>query len=193
MQNRERMQQFVIDMLKSELRADYCYHNIEHSLFVQENALQIGLHERCTEKDMELLTTAALWHDTGYIKTYEGHEEESCSLAGKYLPGYGFSTNDINTICGMIMATKVPQLPGSKLEEIIADADLSYLGTDVAAAKATDLFIELQSLDPSLTRAAWNKKQVSFLESHHYFTPYCKEKREPLKQAYLAQLRAAAG
>ncbi|MEO6722119.1 MAG: HD domain-containing protein [Ferruginibacter sp.] len=188
MQNKQQMQQFVIDMLQEHLPVNYCYHNCEHSLYVQEVALQIGRYEKVTEKEMALLSAAALWHDTGYIETYAGHEEESCSLAKKYLPEFGFTTNEINLICGMIMATRVPQSPKTKLEEIIADADLAYLGTSHAAEKATDLFYELQSLNPSLTEAAWDKTQVSFLESHHYFTPYCKEKMEPVKQAYLAQL-----
>jgi uncharacterized protein len=88
----------------------------------------------------------------------------------------------------MIMATKVPQLPKNKLEEIIADADLEYLGTICVTEKADSLFKELQSLTPSLTKAAWDKMQIAFLQTHHYFTAYCKEKKEPVKQAYLKEL-----
>ena len=35
---------------------------------------------------------------------------------------------DIEIICGIIMATKIPQRPKNYLEEIICDADLNYLG-----------------------------------------------------------------
>ena len=191
MQNKEPMQQFVIDMLKKDLPVNYCYHNCDHTLYVQKKTIQIGRYEHCNEREIELLAAAALWHDTGYIKKYEGHEEESCLLAGRYLPGYGFSTNDINSIRGMIMATKNPQSPKNRLEEIIADADLAYLGTSHAAETAARFFKELQSLDPSLSEADWNRQQLSFLESHHYFTPYYKENKELVKQAYLAQLRGA--
>ena len=90
MQSKEQMQQFVVDMLTRDLPVGYCYHNYEHSLYVQEKAIQIGRHELCTEKEIELLSAAALWHDTGYIKKYAGHEGESCSLAKKYLPEFGF-------------------------------------------------------------------------------------------------------
>lgn len=55
----------------------------------------------------------------------------------------------------MIMATKIPQSPKNKLEEIIADADLEYLGTDEAAKKADDFFKELHHLHPSLTKEEW--------------------------------------
>src|SRR5689334_5396757 len=105
------MNDFVINLLKSKIPPTYYYHNYDHSLYVMQKAVEIGMYEHCTEHEMELLSTAALWHDTGYINTYKGHEEESCALARQYLPGYGFSTEDINRICGMIMATKIPQSP----------------------------------------------------------------------------------
>ena len=188
MPNKLHMKNFVVELLKDNLPVCYYYHNHEHTLYVQEKAIQIGRHESCTEKEIDLLSAAALWHDTGYINTYNGHEEASCVLAKKYLPGYGFSENDIRKICGMIMATRVPQMPKNKLEEIIADADLEYLGTISATEKAGLLFKELQSLTPSLTDAAWNKMQAAFLQTHHYFTRYCKENREPVKQAYFKEL-----
>ena len=188
MQSKLHMQNFVMDLLQDNLPVGYYYHNYQHTLYVLEKAIQIGRHEHCTEKEMELLTAAALWHDTGYINTYNGHEAASCALAKKYLPEYGFTENEIDKICGMIMATQVPQLPKNKLEAIIADADLAYLGTISAAEKAEDLFKELQLLTPSLTKQVWDKIQIAFLQTHHYFTLYCKEKKEPAKQAYLKAL-----
>ena len=49
-------------------------------------------------------------------------------MAKEELPKFGLSEKDIELICGMIMATKIPQNPKTKLEKIIADADLEYLG-----------------------------------------------------------------
>jgi uncharacterized protein len=191
MQNKIPMQQFVIDMLKEKLPANYYYHNYQHTLYVLEKAMEIGKHENCTERELELLTVAALWHDTGYIHTYKGHEEESCLLAKKHLPSYGFSDNDIARINGMIMATKILQTPKNKLEEILADADLEYLGTDTATEIAHLLFKELQSLNPALTAAAYNTLQINFLNSHHYFTSYCKKYKDPIRNAYHKKLMNA--
>jgi uncharacterized protein len=188
MQNKIPMQQFVIDMLKEKLPVNYYYHNYRHTLYVLEKAMEIGKHENCTERELELLTVAALWHDTGYIYTYKGHEEESCLLAKKHLPSYGFSESDIARINGMIMATKILQTPKNKLEEILADADLEYLGTPAAAEIAHLLFKELQSLNPSLNAAAYNTMQIDFLNTHHYFTQYCKENKDPLRYAYHKKL-----
>ncbi len=184
----KQMKDFVINLLKSKIPLNYYYHNYEHSLYVVKKVIEIGQHENCLEKDLELLATAALWHDTGYINIYSGHEEESCRLVRQYLPGYGFSTADIDLICGMIMATKIPQSPKNKLEEIIADADLEYLGTDNAAVLANDLFKELSALNPMLTKETWNKTEIDFLTTHRYFTRFCKENMQHIKEAYLNSL-----
>lgn len=179
---------FVIDLLKNRIPPTYYYHNYEHSLYVMQKAIEIGKHENCTEKELELSGTAGLWHDTGYINIYKGHEEESCRLANQYLPGYGYSTGEINTICGMIMATKIPHQPTSKLEEILADADMEYLGTSQAAIHANNLSRELKTLNPELTEEAWNKTEIEFLQQHRFFTDWCIQNSKPGKLRYLDKL-----
>jgi len=188
MQNKLQMENLVISLLETNIPATYLYHNLAHTLYVQEKAIEIGRHEGCSEHELELLSTAALWHDTGYVKTYNNHEEESCIIARKNLPEHGFSIGDIDMVCGMIMATKIPQSPKNKLEEILSDADLEYLGTDNVDLKAFNLFRELQSVDLLLTEEKWRQMQISFLQKHHYFTNYCIKYREPFKQIYLNKL-----
>jgi uncharacterized protein len=188
MQNKSQMQEYVLDMLRRDLPKQYHYHNPEHTLYVQEKTLEIARYEGCSEDELNLLDIAALWHDTGYTRIYGNHEEQSCLLARQYLPEYGLSADDIDTICDIIMATKIPQSPKNKLEEIIADADLEYLGTETFEAKSRDLFHELQSLNPLLTIDKWNQMQISFISKHKYFTRFCKEYREPIKQNHLNEL-----
>lgn len=176
-------------MLKSELPSYYYYHNYEHTLYVLDKVQLIGRYEKCTDEEIHLLCIAALWHDTGYIKKYHGHEEESCNLAKLYLPDYGYSKEKIELICGMIMATEVPQKPRTKLEMIIADADLEYLGAPNPEAKADDLYHELLNEFKTITPDKWIETQISFLESHHYFTDYCKKETEDQKNKYLERLQ----
>ncbi len=193
MQSNLPMMNFVVDLLKNKLNKFYYYHNVDHALYVMAKAIEIGHHQKCTAEEIELLAVAGLWHDTGFIDRYDGHEEAGCTLAQKYLPKYGYTAGAIKKICGMIMATKIPQHPKNKLEEIIADADLEYLGTAAAAEKANELFKEWQHINPLLTKQQWNKKQIKFLKQHHYFTPYCRQNTEPAKQAYLNQLIQTEG
>jgi uncharacterized protein len=188
MQSKQDMQQFVTGLLNKELSKFYYYHNVAHTLYVVEKVIEIGQHEHCTAAELDLLSTAALWHDAGFIHLYNGHEEESCKLAQQYLPSYGYNSNDIDKVCGMIMATKMPHSPNNHLEEMLADADLEYLGTETAAVKANELFKELHHLNPLLTREEWNTVQISFLKQHHYFTAFCKTNKEPQKLIYLHTL-----
>jgi uncharacterized protein len=188
MQSKLQLKEFIIKLLKDNISSSYYYHTYKHTLYVHDKAIEIANHEKCTAKEMELLAAAALWHDTGFINTYSGHEEESCVLAKHYLPDYNYSAAAISQICGMIMVTKIPQSPKNKLDEILADADLEYLGTDLVFKQAENLYRELLSVQPNLTREQWNQIQISFLEEHHYFTKYCKENKEPKKLMYLNTL-----
>ena len=188
MQSKLSMKDFVVSLLKTKLSEYYYYHNHEHTLYVTEKAIEIGRHEACSELELELLRAAALWHDTGYITIYNNHEEESCLLARQYLPEYGYSAPDIDEVCSMIMATKMPQSPKTKLEEILADADLEYLGTSGFEIMADRLFKELQMIDAALTVEKWRSLQISFLQNHRYFTRFCKENRENVKQMNLSKL-----
>jgi predicted metal-dependent HD superfamily phosphohydrolase len=100
---------------------------------------------------------------------------------------------ETDKICTLIMATKIPHSPADHLEEIMADADLEYLGKAAPGAKTNDLFRELQYVTPELEEAEWNQIQINFLRQHHYFTRFCQVHREPLKQAYLTSLLTTDG
>jgi uncharacterized protein len=188
MQSDGQMKTFVLNLLDSKLSSDYHYHDSKHTLYVIDKTIEIAKHENCTADEIRLLTVAAIWHDVGHIKIYNGHEKESCNFARQYLPGYGFSDDEINQVCGMIMATQIPQSPQNRLEEILADADLEYLGTANTGKMSENLFLELHSMDTELTREEWNAMQITFLKDHHYFTNFCKKNREPVKAAYLKKL-----
>ena len=59
---------------------------------------------------------------------YNNHEYFSTLVAREILPTYYYTRSQIDTICELIMATKLPPKPRNKLEEIMCDADLDYLG-----------------------------------------------------------------
>lgn len=185
---KQEMIDFVINLLKFKIPDTYYYHNYEHTLYVIDKAVEIGTYETCTDAELRLLCAAALWHDIGYINTYKDHEEESCRLATSHLPGYGFHKDEVKIICSMIMATKIPHKPANKLEEILADADMEYLGTDAAATQANKLYRELHNLNHLLTKDGWDQIEIKFLQEHRFFTSYCKQYSVPAKVRYLNNL-----
>ncbi|HNE29395.1 MAG TPA: phosphohydrolase [Saprospiraceae bacterium] len=140
--------------------------------------------------EVTLVKTAALFHDAGFVKNkHAGHEHEGCLMAQADLPRFGYSNEDIEVICGMIMATKIPQSPGNLLEEIICDADLDYLGRDDFYKIGNWLYEELQAYHLIGDEQAWNRLQVSFLNAHRFHTRTNKALREPVKQGYLRDLQ----
>jgi predicted metal-dependent HD superfamily phosphohydrolase len=121
---------------------------------------------------------------------YKNHEERGCELARELLPSFGFAPGQIESICKMIMATKIPQSPRTRLERIIADADLDYLGRPDVRPIAQSLFEELRAHTGHPDEKSWNDIQVSFLQNHKYHTAWSKTFRQPGKDKYLAELMA---
>ncbi|GAA3958419.1 HD domain-containing protein [Mucilaginibacter dorajii] len=166
----EQARQFILDKLNTQLAAQYHYHNATHAEDVYTAAKQIALGEGISAQDTCLLLTAALFHDSGLLLGADEHEKKSCEVASEFLPAFGYTDEEIARICDIIMATKMPQSPQDKLGEIICDADLDYLGRNDFFILSKRLFSELEITHSLQTEAEWDKQQVSFLESHHYFT-----------------------
>jgi len=145
--------------------------------------------EDIKEEDTILVKTASLFHDLGMLKTYIGHEEASCYFTHETLPAFGYSPSDIFLINNMIMATKLPQQATSKLEQIICDADLDYLGRDDFFMISHRLKLEwnINKLKTT-TLKEWYFLQIDFLGNHRYFTKSAIETRELGKQQNLNQI-----
>lgn len=180
----------ILNRLERELNPTLYYHGFHHTKDVIDAAMNIARTENIGEGDVKLLRIAAAYHDAGFIYVYKDHEEKGCEMAGEYLPSHGFSKKQIGKICGMIMATKIPQSPDNKLEEILADADLDYLGRDDVYPIAQSLYEELKIHAGLSDEKNWNEIQIRFLQSHRFFTTFSKENRKPGKEKYLAELIA---
>lgn len=184
------IQRHVVHKLQAGLPRQLTYHSLSHTLDVLKQAENIALAEGFTcPEGLLTLKVAALYHDAGFIDNYHDHEAQGCSLVQQELPGFGFKEEQIESICGMIRATRIPQSPKSHLEQIICDADLDYLGREDFTPIAQRLYEELVSFRVLAGEDEWNALQVKFLEKHQYFTCYSKENREKHKQAHLALLK----
>lgn len=166
---------FIINKLQNELPPYLTYHNVEHTKQVLKHALEIAAAENITGEELDILSTAALFHDAGFIEKYTGHEEVSCRIAKKYLPQFDYSAKEIEEICELIIATKIPQTPKNRLAEILCDADLYYLGTDDYGIIAKKLYSEFLKQGLVKDRMDWQRHQIAFLESHQYFTEIARD------------------
>ena|SRR5690554_1305114 len=180
----------ILQLLDDSLDPTLHYHNTQHTVRVIEAVRWLCEAEKIDKPDACLLETAALFHDTGYLRGYENHEMHSCDLAREYLSGEGVYISDIECICGLIMATRYPHQPQNPLDKIICDADLSYLGEPDFFTVGTCLRYELISYGKlPEDEKSWTLFQIRFLESHQYFTESYRRLREPVKQRYLSELK----
>lgn len=179
---------YLMPQLQQRLPVYLTYHNALHTQQVIDISSLLCDAENVRSVDKELVMTAALFHDAGFLHTYADHENASCDLAKEALPKFGYSSEEINKICGIIMATKLPQSPGNLSEKIICDADLHYLGTDMFLSNAEDLFKEFRHQGIVRSRRDWDVKQKKFLSAHHFFTPTAMKMYEPAKRKNLKPL-----
>ena len=179
-----------MSLLREKLPEHLKYHCPEHTEYVVEKAESIADKEGLNKKETFLVKVAALYHDIGFIVGPIEHEKRGCKLAKPSLRKFNFSEGDIKKICGMIMATRIPQNPKNLLEEVLADADLEYLATNQFFPVGEDLFKELRHYNPKLSRRKWNKIQKDFMENHHYHTAYCKRYKTFRKKKNLDHLKA---
>ncbi len=181
----EKAETFMLGEFQRGLPRSYHYHSYRHILDVMQSAKQIAQYEKVGKQEALLIRTAALFHDSGLLVTYNNHEIAGCDRARTVLPKYGYEQQAIEAICHMILSTTIPQHPENLMEEILCDADLDYLGRDDYEAIGWTLFDEYKERDMIQTKLQWYELQVSFLGNHHYFTSFGKQYREPLKQQHL--------
>ncbi|WP_205573320.1 YitT family protein [Flavisolibacter nicotianae] len=184
----------VLNLLEENLPAHLTYHNPAHTVGVVEATEKLAEAEGLSEEETLLVKTAALFHDSGFLRTYKNHEEASCEMAKENLPAYGYSTAQVETICRIIMATRLPNRPVGKLQQILCDADLHYVGTDHYFTTAEKLFYEFKKEGLVKTRGEWQEKQILFLKAHRFFTPsgqkwYEEKKNEHLKSLSLKEFK----
>jgi len=180
---------FILNKLKKELPDELTYHGLHHTRDVYNSVLNLAINENLNEKDLELVKLAALFHDSGYTRRYKEHEEAGCELAREILPKYKYTDKQITVICETILATKIPQVATTKLQKIICDADLDYLGRHDFKLIGDSLFKELNVTGTKINEQDWNRLQVKFLENHKYFTKTAKTLRQPVKAQHVKKLK----
>jgi class 3 adenylate cyclase/predicted metal-dependent HD superfamily phosphohydrolase len=190
----EQLKAHVIAFLKANLSQKLKYHGLEHTIDVLKSVERYIVEENINNlKDQELLKIAALFHDSGFTKSYVDHEENSISIVKEIMPNFGYSTDDINVVTRLIRATKVPQNPQNQLEMILCDCDLDYLGRDDFNKTSKLLFEEWKNMDMINDIDTFNKRQIKFLESHSYFTDFAKNNRSIKKEQHLNKLKNNVG
>lgn len=185
----EAAEQYVAMLLTTKLDEKFVYHNIDHTKDVVK-AVQLICEETDIEKhERNILKVAAWFHDTGYTKVIDQHEEESAGIAEEFLKGYDIDQDDIDIVKSCIMATRYPQYPVTDLQKILCDADLMHLSSKSFMEKSALLREEWKlSHEKTFTDSEWVELNIQFMNNHSYHTEYCKEKRIEKKNKNIQKL-----
>jgi adenylate cyclase len=189
--NFEGIRTYVLDTLKADLNPNLTYHSITHTINVEKAVSKYSKLEGISAKELILLRTAALFHDTGFLTDYQQNEAFAVNFLRSTAPQYGFTTEDVNFMSDIILATSKNVSPSNLFEQIICDADHDYLGRKDYHLTAANLRSELSLFGTELTDEEWLQKQISYLEFEHvYYTNSARNIRQEGKEKRIIELKA---
>lgn len=180
----------VIDRMRLELDRRYTYHTVEHTLDVIKCCEEISFAEGLNESERLILQISALFHDTGFLLSRTNHEERSVDIFTKAQAEFQLEPSHIHEIENCIRATRVPQEPQSRLEQIICDADLDYLGRKDFWTISDSLFVEMTNCKEISGSAAWKELQIKFMSAHRFHTKFSKNRRDDQLKINLDEVKA---
>ena len=187
--NYQKAERHIMRILKQKLSPKLYYHGIHHTYDVVKAAERIAIMEGVLDEDIFVLKSAATYHDAGFVEQYDANEPIGANMAAEILPKYGYTPEQVEMVFKLIYATIIPHNPQSKLEEIICDADLDYLGRDDFHEISDTLRVELREHGKINSDRMWDEIQVKFLTMHKYFTKSAISLRQEKKMKHLDEIK----
>src|SRR6476661_8761684 len=161
----------------------------EASALVKECRI-LAAAAKLSPDDTEALLLAAWFHDTGYLDVYDGHEFRSVERAVAWLTEQKTEPGRIQLIKDLIKATHRDEEPGTELQELLVDADMSNLAADDFRSTAELLRTEWELvLGKTYTNPEWADLQLAFMAAHKYHSEVGKERYRKQFKANLKEQR----
>lgn len=170
------IENYVFNLFKDNLSLDFTYHNFMHTVKVVEAIKTLSQEEQIPTDQQEKLIIAGWFHDTGYTKTVQGHENESANIAKEYLSEHHFDENYIKEIQDYILITTLNRVPQTIGEAIVKDADNYHLGQTEYPKISELLRDEISKIcNKDFSDYEWHVENRNyFLNEHHYYTDAAK-------------------
>ena len=114
----QQAEKFVESLLRP-IGHDHFYHNYSHAKEVMQRAIYLGEQQGLWEDDLEILALAWIFHDTGFVVSYDENETIWAEIANNYLKTISYDALKTQSIMQLIIATD-PDYgePQNLLEEI---------------------------------------------------------------------------
>ncbi|WP_411893367.1 Pycsar system effector family protein [Winogradskyella sp. A2] len=183
------VEKYVVNYLNENLDSKFVYHNLAHTQRVVEKINELTEDNNVSEDEKRQLLIAAWFHDTGFTKVIDGHEEESAKIAIEFLKKHNLEKTEIDIIAQIIRATEMTYQPKTKLEGIIRDADSAHISSKNYDDYASLLRKEWElTLNKSVTKDDWLLENINFLTNHTFNSAIATSKWEKRKGKNLANL-----
>ncbi len=189
----KKAEKYVVSFLNENLDPSYLYHNLIHTQRVVKRTQELIDGMQINEIESQNLLIAAWFHDTGFVKGFENHEDESALIAEKFLKDQKINDSDINIVKKLILVTKIENEPSNVLEGLIRDADCAHLASKNFSDVSELLRKEMElTMNKTFTDSEWLNENIEFLtKKHRYYTEYASAKWDKAKGKNLAQLLKA--
>ncbi len=179
----------ILGLMEEKLPHGLGYHRLDHTTVYVLPAAELFCQDLTLAPEKKLLVkTAALFHDSGYIKQYSDNEIIGAALAESILPACDYTPRQICSIIQIILSTTMPQQPKSMLDEILCDADLVTLGHPDFFETSMMLRREFETFQHPISLRDWLKEQYRFLKDHRYFTTAARNRLDRGKKENIIEL-----
>jgi adenylate cyclase len=182
----------VMDFLSENLPDSLHFHRIEYAKKVFAQSFLLCRSEEIEQEDRLLVRTAALMLFTGLTQEYHNFENRSSVLCREILPDFSYSESQIDQICNLIMATKLPFEANNRLEKILIDTRMDFIGRPDYSSQIKLLYRELKESGSKMNGQQFKKQQLELLYNFNFYTMAARRLREvsgPDQMAILEQER----
>ena len=116
--------------------------------------------------------------------------EVSAQIAENFLRKAGMEDEIIRDVKSCLLATKMPQIPATRPQQIVCDSVFFHLAAADFEEQNKPMRKELSLLQGiAVEKNGWRKSTIQFMEGHNYFTDYCKEHLAKRKKDNLEKLK----
>lgn len=166
------------------------YHSYKHAIDVMERSIYLSEKEWLSEKDIEMMAIAWLFHDTGFVIQYDKNEPIWAKIAQNYLKSILYPIDRIKTIERLILATDPDYKNSTDIyEKIIKDSDMDNLGRKDFFEKSHSLKKEIEVIkNIKIKDPEWNHWLVELLKEHRFEAFTQKLERDGMKSENLKQM-----
>ena len=172
------LEEKVFEDILSTLPENLHFHGLPYARKVYNQSFLLCRSEEIEQEDRLLVRTAALMLYTGYTQDYHNFQNRSAVISREILPDFKYSDRQIDQICNLILATKRPYNPNNRLEKILIDAKMEFIGRSDYSDRIKLLFRELKENGSKINGQQFKKQQLELLFDFEFYTVAAQRMRE---------------